>query len=75
MECHIHLLQNLQQYKSVLIKNMDHMSIWVLKPHQLSYAKRSSFKKLNNDAPKVPKQAEIKRYGVVNPQNNNFNHF
>ena len=32
-------------------------------------------KKLKSDDPKVPKQAETKRDGVINPQNNNFNKF
>ena len=37
-------------------------------PHQWSLAKESGFK-----GPKVPKQAEAKRDGVVNPQNYNLN--
>ena len=31
--------------------------------------------KVENDCPKVPKQAEAKRDGVINPQNYNFNQF
>ena len=42
---------------------------------QWSLAKQSSFQKLKIDAPKVPKQAEAKRDGVINPQNYNFGHF
>ena len=34
-----------------------------------------SFKSCKNDAPKVSKQAEDKRDGVINPQNYNFNQF
>ena len=33
------------------------------------------FKKLKSDVPKVPKQAEAKRDGVMNPQNYNFKQF
>ena len=31
--------------------------------------------KVEIDAPKVPKQAEAKRDGVINPQNYNFSQF
>ena len=43
-------------------------------PHQWSLAKQSSLK-VENGSPKVPKQAEAKRDGVINPQNYNFNQF
>ena len=33
------------------------------------------FKKLKSDDLKVPKQAEAKRDGVINPQNYNFSQF
>ena len=33
------------------------------------------FQKLQRDVPNVPKQAEVKRTGVINPQNNNFKQF
>ena len=39
-----------------------------------SLAKQSSLK-VENDSPKVPKQADAKRDGVINPQNYNFNKF
>ena len=42
-----------------------------MNPHQLSFAKQSGFKSRNVD-PKVPKEAEPKRDGVINPQNYNF---
>ena len=35
----------------------------------------SSFKRLKSDAQKVPKQAEAKRDGVINPQNYDFDQF
>ena len=44
----------------------------VLNPHQWSLAKRSSLK-LWKVMPKMPKQAEAKRDGVINPENYNFN--
>ena len=34
-----------------------------------------TIKKLKSDDPKVPKQAEAKGDGVINPQNYNFNQF
>ena len=43
-----------------------------MNPHQWSLAKQSSLK-VANDSPKVPKQAEAKRDGVINTQNYNFN--
>ena len=43
-----------------------------MNPHQWSLAKQSS-SKVKNNGPKVPKQAEAKRDGVINPQNYNFN--
>ena len=45
-----------------------------MNPHQWSVAKQSSLK-AENDSPKVQKQAEAKRDGVINPQNYNFNQF
>ena len=45
-----------------------------MNPHQWSWAKQSSLK-IENDGQKVPKQAEAKRDGVINPQNYNFNQF
>ena len=52
------------------------LTIWticafrVLNPCQLSLAKqRKYFKKLENDAPKVPKHTEAKWDGVINPHN------
>ena len=45
-----------------------------MKPYQWSLANQSSLK-VENDGPKVPKQAEAKRDGVINPQNYIFNQF
>ena len=43
-----------------------------MNPRQWSFAKQSSLK-IANSGPKVPKHAEAKRDGVINPQNYNFN--
>ena len=37
--------------------------------------KRGSFKSWKAMSKKCQKQAEVKRDGVINPQNYNFNHF
>ena len=44
-------------------------------PSSVILSQTMSFKKLQSDDPKVPKQAEAKRDGVINPQNYNFNQF
>ena len=38
-----------------------------MNPHQWSWPKQSNLK-IENDSPKVPKQAEAKRDGVINPK-------
>ena len=43
-----------------------------MNPHQWSLAKQSSLK-VKNDGPKVPKQADAEKVGVLNLQNYNFN--
>ena len=43
-----------------------------MNPRQWSFAKQSILK-VENCGPKVPKQAEAKRDGVINPHNYNFN--
>ena len=45
-----------------------------MNPHKWSFAKKVASKVENVD-PKVPKQAEAKRDGVIHPQNYNFNQF
>ena len=46
-----------------------------MNPNQWSFAKQNGFKNIKNIDPKVPKQDEAKRDGVINPQNYNFNQF
>ena len=36
---------------------------------------KKEFSKVKRDVPNVPKQAEAKRDGVINPQNYNFKQF
>ena len=43
-----------------------------MNPRQWNLAKQSSLR-VANGGPKVPKPAEPKRDGVINPQNNNLN--
>ena len=38
-----------------------------------SHLVKKSSLKVENDGPKVPKQTDVKRDGVINPQNYNFN--
>ena len=54
---------------------MDHMPISGTEPSSVILSQTKVFKKMKSDAPKVPKQAEAKRDGVINPQNYNFNRF
>ena len=44
-------------------------------PSSLILSQIKKFQKLERDVPKVPKQAEDKRDGVINQQNYNFNQF
>ena len=44
---------------------MGHMRISGNEPRQWSFAKQSGFKIWENNCPKVPKQAEAKRDGVI----------
>ena len=54
---------------------MDHMRISGTEPSSLILSQTMKFKKLKSDDPKVPKPAEAKRDGVINPQNYNFKQF
>ena len=54
---------------------MDHMRISGTEPSSVILSQTMKFKKLKSDDPKVPKQAEAKRDGVINPQNYNFKQF
>ena len=52
------------------------MRISGTEPSSVILSQTMKFKKLEeSDAPKVPKQAEAKRDGVINPHNYNFNQF
>ena len=50
---------------------MDHMRISGTEPSSVILSET----KLESDVPKVPKLDEVKRDGVINPQNYNFNQF
>ena len=54
---------------------MDHMRISGTEPSSVILSQTMKFKNMKRDDPKVPKQAEAKRDGVINPQNYNFNQF
>ena len=45
------------------------------KPSSMILSQTKKFKTLKSDAQKMPKQAEAKRDGVINPQNYNYNQF
>ena len=51
---------------------MDHMRISGNEPSSVILSQKSIFKR---DILNVPKQAEAKRDGVINPQNYNFKQF
>ena len=51
------------------------MRISGTEPSSVILSQTESFQKLKIDAPKVPKQGEAKRDGVINPQNYNFSQF
>ena len=51
------------------------MRISGTEPSSVILSQTMKFKKLKSDDPKVPKQAEAKRDGVINPQNYNFKQF
>ena len=53
---------------------MDHMRISGNEPSSVSLNQKSSLK-VENDSPKVAKQVEARRGGVMNPQNCNFNQY
>ena len=70
------LLRCIHHFKSDLINNMDHMRISGNEPSSVVLSKTmKTIKKLKSDYPKVPKQAEAKGDGVINPQNYNFDQF
>ena len=54
---------------------MDHMRISGTEPSSVILSQTVKFKRLKSDDQKLPKQAEAKRDGVINPQNYNFKPF
>ena len=64
----------IHHFKSDLIHNMDHMRISGTEPSSVVLSQRRNFKSWK-DVPNVPKQAEAKRDGVINPQNYNLKQF
>ena len=67
---------SIHHFKSDLINNMDHMRILGTEPSSVILSQTKSFQNVMKiDVPKVPKQAEAKRDGVINPQNYNFSKF
>ena len=61
------------QFKSNWINNMDHMCILDTDPSSVIISQTKHFKKLGSVVPKVSKQAEAKRDGIINPKNKNCN--
>ena len=55
--------------------NVDQMRISGTEPSSVNPWPNKVFQKLKSGAPKVPKQAESKGDGVINPQKYNFNQF
>ena len=51
---------------------MDHLRIAGTEPSSVILSQTMKFKRLKSDDPKVPKQAEAKRDGVINPQKLHF---
>ena len=59
-----------------LINNMDHiMRISGIEPSSVILSQRMLFIKFKSVVQKVPKQAQSKRDGVINPQNYKLNQF
>ena len=54
---------------------MDHMHISGTEPLSVILSQNNAVLKVEKWCPKVLKQTEVKRDGVVNPQNYNFNKF
>ena len=51
------------------------MRISGTEPSSVILSQTMKFKKLKSDDPKVPKQVEAKRDGVINPGNYNYKQF
>ena len=54
---------------------MDHMRMSGTEPLSVILSQTKKFKKIESYVRKVPKEAEAKRDGVINQQNNNINQF
>ena len=54
---------------------MGHMHISSTEPSSVIISQTKKFKKMESEAQKVPKQAKVKRDGVINPQNYNLHQF
>ena len=62
-------------FQSDLINYMEHICIWDNEPSSVILSQKKKFQKFEVDVPKVQKQVEAKRDGVINPQNYNFSQF
>ena len=51
---------------------MDHMRISVNEPSSVMLSQIKWFQNFKNSCPKVPKQAEVKRDGEINPEKLQF---
>ena len=54
---------------------MDHMRISGIETSSWILSQRKQLKKLRNNAPKMPKEAQAKMDGAINPQNYNSYQF
>ena len=66
------LLRCEHHFKSNVINNMDHMRISVNEPSSVMLSQIKWFQNFKNSCPKVPKQAEVKRDGEINPEKLQF---
>ena len=69
------LLRCIHHFKSDLINNMDHMRILGTQTSSAILSQTKLFQKLKSDVRKMPKQADVKWDGVINPQNYNVCQF
>ena len=69
------LLRCIHHFNSDIINNIDHMRFSGNELSSVILCQTKWFQTKGNIDPKVPKQGEAKRDGVINPQNYNFNQF
>ena len=67
------LLRCIHNLKSDLINNMAHMRISGNKPSSVILGQTKKLKSWKSWSQQVPKQAEAKKDGIINPQKYNFN--